>query len=88
VAGILALSGFVPTVEGWHPSLADRRSTRVLISHGRLDPVIGIEFARRARELLEGGGLQVDYGEFDGGHNIDPRDLPRAIAWLEAVTSA
>ncbi len=85
VAGILALSGFVPTVEGWQPSLADRRSTRVLISHGRLDPVIGVEFARRARELLEGGDLQVDYREFDGGHNIDPRDLPRAIAWLEAV---
>jgi phospholipase/carboxylesterase len=85
VAGILGLSGFVPTVEGWRASLADRRSVRVLISHGRLDPVIGVEFARRARELLEGGGLQVDYREFDGAHNIDPRDLPRAIAWLESV---
>jgi phospholipase/carboxylesterase len=86
-AGILALSGFVPTVEGWEPQLADRQSTRVLISHGRLDPVIGVEFARRAYELLERGGLQVDYREFDGGHNIDPRDLPRAIAWLQSVTS-
>jgi phospholipase/carboxylesterase len=85
VAGILALSGFVPTVEGWQPSLSDRRSTRVLISHGRLDPVIGVEFARSARALLEGAGLPVDYREFDGGHNIDPRDLPRVIAWLEAV---
>jgi phospholipase/carboxylesterase len=88
VAGILALSGFVPTVEGWQPSLADRRSTRVLISHGRLDPVIGVEFARGARELLEGGGLLVDYREFDGGHNMDPRDLPRVIAWLDAVMTA
>ncbi len=85
VAGILALSGFVPTVEGWQPALSDRRSTRVLISHGRLDPVIGVEFARSARALLEGAGLPVDYREFDGGHNIDPRDLPRVIAWLEAV---
>ncbi len=88
VGGILALSGFVPTVEGWQPSLSDRRSTRVLISHGRLDPVIGVEFGRRARELLEAGGLHVDYREFDGGHNIDPRDLPRAVAWLESITSA
>jgi phospholipase/carboxylesterase len=87
-AGILALSGFVPTVEGWQPQLADRQSTRVLISHGRLDPVIGVEFGRRARELRAGGGLQVDYREFDGGHNIDPRDLPRVIAWLQSITSA
>src|SRR5690242_17353558 len=35
VAGILALSGFVPTVEGWQPSLEDRQATRVLIAHGR-----------------------------------------------------
>jgi phospholipase/carboxylesterase len=87
-AGILALSGFVPAVEGWEPQLADRQSTRVLISHGRLDPVIGVEFARSARELLERGGLRVDYREFDGGHSIDPRDLPRMTAWLQSVTSA
>src|SRR6476660_743104 len=55
VAGILAFSGFVPTVEGWEPSLADRQGTRTLVSHGARDPVIGIEFAQRARELLEAG---------------------------------
>ena len=38
-AGILALSGFIPTVEGWQPSLDDR-DTRILIAHGRNDPVI------------------------------------------------
>src|SRR6476660_9288427 len=48
VAGILAFSGFVPTVEGWEPALADRTATRAFVSHGRNDPVIGIDFARRA----------------------------------------
>ncbi len=41
VAGILAFSGFVPTVEGWEPSLADRQETRAFIAHGRRDPIIG-----------------------------------------------
>ena len=41
-AGILALSGFIPTVEGWEPSLGDRSGTAVLIAHGRLDPVIPV----------------------------------------------
>jgi phospholipase/carboxylesterase len=81
-AGILAFSGFIPTVPGWEPSLADRTGTRVFIAHGRNDPVIGVEFARRARELLEGGGLDVDYRESDAVHTIDPADLPRAAEWL------
>jgi len=82
-AGIMALSGFVPTAEGWAPSLADRTGTRVFIAHGRHDPVIGVEFARSARQLLEAGGLPVEYRESDAAHNIDPGDIPAAVDWLE-----
>jgi phospholipase/carboxylesterase len=81
-AGILAFSGFVPTVEGWSPDLQDRRAVSVFIAHGRLDPVIGVEFARRARELLEGAGMEVSYHESEVGHQIDPRLLPAASSWL------
>jgi phospholipase/carboxylesterase len=81
-AGIMALSGFIPTVEGWQASLADRTATRVLIAHGRNDPVIGVEFARRARELLEPAGFAVDYRESDATHSVDPGDVPRAAGWL------
>jgi phospholipase/carboxylesterase len=81
-AGILAFSGFVPTVEGWQPSLVDRQATRALISHGRRDPVIGIEFAERARQLLEGAGLPVIYRESELGHQIDPAHLEEASSWL------
>jgi phospholipase/carboxylesterase len=81
-AGILALSGFVPTVEGWEPSLTDRQGLPVLIAHGRADPVIPVTFARQARELLEGAGLNVDYRESDAGHNVDLDDILRAAAWL------
>jgi phospholipase/carboxylesterase len=82
VAGILAFSGFVPTVEGWEPAPADRTDTRAFVSHGRRDPVIGIEFAERARELLEDGGLDVTYRTSELGHQIDPQHLREASAWL------
>jgi phospholipase/carboxylesterase len=81
-AGILAFSGFIPTVEGWTPDLQGRKGLRVFIAHGRLDPVIGVEFARRARELLEGAGLQVAYHESEVGHQVDPGVLPAAGSWL------
>jgi phospholipase/carboxylesterase len=41
-----------------------------------------IGFARRARELLEGGGLEVEYHESDAGHHIDPDHVRPAIDWL------
>jgi len=84
-AGILALSGFIPTVDGWEPSLEDRTGTNVLIAHGRLDPVIPVTFARQARDLLEHAGFDVDYRESDAGHNVDPGDIPRIAAWLDAT---
>lgn len=85
VAGILAFSGFVPVVDGWHPQLEDRRETRAFVAHGRADPIMEIGFARRARELLESGGLEVEYRESDLGHQIDPSHLPAAAEWLREV---
>jgi phospholipase/carboxylesterase len=87
-AGIMALSGFVPTVDGWQPDLGGRTGVRAFIAHGRQDPVIGVEFARRARELLEAAGLPVEYHEGDGAHHIDPAHVPQAIAWLRATLPA
>jgi phospholipase/carboxylesterase len=81
-AGILAFSGFVPTVDGWQPDLASRTGTRAFIAHGRNDPIMDFEFARRARDLLEAGGLPVEYHESDAAHHIDPEHVPAAIAWL------
>jgi phospholipase/carboxylesterase len=80
-AGILAFSGFVPTVEGWQPELASR-APRVFVAHGRNDPVIDVGFARSARSLLEDAGLDVVYHESDVGHTIDPAHLPAARSWV------
>jgi phospholipase/carboxylesterase len=84
-AGILALSGFVPTVEDWQPDLAGRAGLPVFIGHGRGDPVIGIAFARAARELLEQGGLAVEYHEFEGAHHVDPAEIEAAAGWAAAL---
>ncbi|HEX6666938.1 MAG TPA: phospholipase [Solirubrobacterales bacterium] len=82
VAGILAFSGFVPTVEGWEPSFADRTGTRAFIAHGRNDPVIEVGFGQQARDLLLGGSLDVTYRESEIGHQIDPGSLRDATEWL------
>jgi phospholipase/carboxylesterase len=84
-AGILVMSGFVPTVDGWQPDLASRTGTRAFIAHGRNDPIIDVAFGRRARALLEAAGLPVDYHESDAAHHIDPEHVPAAVDWLSGT---
>jgi phospholipase/carboxylesterase len=87
-AGILAFSGFVPTVEGWQADPGSRPHLPVLIAHGRRDPIMDVAFARSARALLEAGGLPVDYHESDAAHHIDPAHIPAAVRWLGSVTGS
>ncbi len=85
VAGVLAFSGFVPSVAGWRPSLDDRDGTRAFLAHGTLDPVIEVGFGRAARDLLVEGGIDVTYRESDVVHTIDPATVPVAAEWLAAT---
>ena len=86
-AGILALSGFIPTVEGWEPDLARTPVPRAFVAHGRRDPVIEVGFGRHAHTLLERAGVDVEYHESDAAHHIDPAHVPAAVAWLAATLS-
>ena len=86
-AGILAFSGFIPSVDGWEPDLDSRPSLPVFITHGRQDPIMDVEFARRADALLAGAGLPVTYLESDASHHIDSAHIPAAKAWLATHTS-
>jgi phospholipase/carboxylesterase len=81
-AGILAFSGFIPTVDGWQLDLGSRADLRVFVAHGRRDPIMEIGFARSARDLLEAGGLPVSYHESDAAHHIDPAHIGPATEWL------
>ncbi len=84
-AGVLAFSGFVPTVEGWESDLPGRPGLRAFVAHGRLDQIMAVDFARKARGLLEAGGIEVDYHESDAAHHIDPEHVPAAVEWLRDV---
>jgi phospholipase/carboxylesterase len=81
-AGVMAFSGFLPTVAGWSADLHSRQRLPVFIAHGSHDAVIDVRFGREASATLEQGGLRVEYHESAAGHHIDPRELPSASDWL------
>src|SRR5215208_5870111 len=69
-AGILALSGFIPEVEGFE------------LGHGTHDPVISVDFGRDARRRLTEAGADVTYRESPMPHTIDPAFLQELPGWL------
>ena len=83
-AGIVALSGFIPVVEGFEADLSPPIPP-VAIGHGTLDPVISVEFGRRARAILEEAGADVLYRESPIPHTIDPRFLTELEGWVRAA---
>lgn len=87
-AGVLALSGFIPTLDDWHPTFGDRQSLRMFVSHGSQDPVISVDFAHSARDQISRAGLPLEYLEFSGGHWVDPEQIAPATSWLAATIDA
>jgi phospholipase/carboxylesterase len=83
-AGIVALSGFIPTVDGFE--LGDATGLPVAIGHGSFDPVIGVEFGREARDRLTEAGADVTYREAPMPHAIDPGFMRELPDWVAART--
>jgi phospholipase/carboxylesterase len=80
-AALIALSSFLPTVEGFELDLSQPLPP-VAIGHGTLDNVIGVEWGRRARATLEAAGADVLYRETPMFHQIDPEFVRAIAAWL------
>jgi phospholipase/carboxylesterase len=72
---LLAMSGFVPSVEGYELDL-DPPFPRIAVVHGVFDQVIPVQWGRAARDMLEEAGADVLYRESPIEHWIDPDVIP------------
>ena len=84
-AGIVAMSGFMPEVEGLalDPQRAD--GLRVWVSHGTQDPVIPASFGRSATTWLGDAGARVTWRETPYPHAVDPRLLPELVDFVRSA---
>jgi phospholipase/carboxylesterase len=83
-AALIALSGFVPTVEAFSLDLERQPLPPVAVGHGVFDPVISVEWGRRGKMLLEDAGFDVLYREYPLPHAVDPGFVADLAGWLES----
>ena len=86
-AAVIALSGFIPTVAGFDLDL-ERPLPPIAIGHGVLDPVISVDWGRRAKQLRELAGADVVYREYPLPHAVDPRFVVELQPWVRQALSA
>jgi len=84
-AGIVALSGFIPTTEGWAMD-EELDGYPVAAGHGTYDPIIDVGFGRDAKDRLETAGADLTWRESPMQHTLDPDYLPELKRFVARLT--
>ena len=87
IAGIVALSGYVPD----HPRLKElsdiARQIPIFMAHGALDTVISISKSRESFMRLNQAGANVEFFEYPMNHEISPQEIEDIGDFIRAYTT-
>ena len=84
VSKVVALSGYFN--QEIMPEVIDTKAIshlKFFVSHGSVDQVIPVEWARKAKPALENLGLKVEYQEYPVGHGVAPQNFFDFKNWLQ-----
>lgn len=81
LAGLCSLSGYLHS----EPQSSDAPFPPVLIAHGKQDQVVPLQAAHQARDALVALNVNVEYHEFEMGHEIQPTELTAMQQFLQKV---
>lgn len=90
LAGLLALSTWLPLAQSFRDDVADNknaasRTVPIFMAHGRFDPVLPIELGKSSKEALEHAGFTVGWHEYPMAHAVCPEEIAAISQWLQAV---
>jgi len=83
VAGVIAQSGYIPNHLNLEIDEASVKGKPFILTHGDQDTVIPVEWDRASRERLQQLGVDLEYHEFQMGHNVSMESLEVVRQWLE-----
>ena len=83
VQRVIAMSGYVSTeiaIDGFENNALGK--LKIFASHGTVDQVIPIEWARKSIPILENLDIEVIYKEYPIGHGVSPQNFYDFKNWL------
>ncbi len=82
VKNVVALSGYVSKEIIPLKDTKDYTHLNFYCSHGRVDQVIPVEWARQTTPFLDGLNIKHQYSEFPVGHGVAPQNFYELKNWL------
>lgn len=81
---VIALSGYLnQEILTENYSKNDFSRLKIYISHGTVDQVIPVDWARKAPSILNDLGVECTYKEFPIGHGVSPQNFYDFKTWFE-----
>lgn len=87
IKNVIGLSGYIHK-EIFKPGYEnnDFSKLKVYTSHGNVDQVIPVEWARKTKPFLDNLNIECSYSEFPVGHGVAPQNFHEFKDWLIAVS--
>ncbi|WP_418513432.1 alpha/beta hydrolase [Corallibacter sp.] len=83
IKNIVALSGYInPNIIPDNPQDYDYSQLNFYCSHGSVDQVIPVDWARKAPNFLDALSIKHTYSEFPVGHGVAPQNFYELKDWL------
>ncbi|WP_298880671.1 alpha/beta hydrolase-fold protein [uncultured Polaribacter sp.] len=82
VQNVIALSGYINS-DLLPTSFSKEIKTDYYCSHGSVDQVLPVEWARNSKPFLDNLGLQNVYSEYPVGHGVAPQNFYSFKTWIE-----
>ena len=80
---VVALSGYLNTEIATEDYLKNNiTKVKFFVSHGTVDQVIPVDWARKTKPVLENLGIDVVYKEYPIGHGVSPQNFYDFRDWL------
>jgi phospholipase/carboxylesterase len=64
--------------------ISDKIKTDYYCSHGTVDQVLPVDWARKSKPFLDNLNLHNDYSEYNVGHGVAPQNFYSFKSWIEA----
>lgn len=82
VKNIIGLSGYVDHNMIDLGDKEELKSLRVFSSHGTMDQVIPVNWARKTPDVLKKLGISCEFREFQSGHGVNQENFEALLKWL------
>ncbi len=83
ITGVVAHSGYIAEGDNTNYKWTDAKQVEYFIAHGIADPVIPVQFGKRAEELMREHNMNFTYKEYPIAHQISENSLRDFSNWLK-----